>query len=274
MSGISSYADAFTSGLQSTSSAAATQQTAESTQTDSTKRVTKGLGKTVGDVSLSEEGAAYYKKLKEKFGNMNFVLVSADMKEQVKANAGSYASQNGTTVLIDVDKIEKMATDKEFRAQYEGIISQASANLSQLSAGLSQSGNANGVVGYGATINDNGTASYFAVVDKSLAAQSERIAEKRAEKKEEAKKEAKAEAKKEEQERILDRIEARRSDEKHRAGKADAPAAGRPEDQITITADSIDELLYKIGNTVQDIKMNSVRTPAEQALGGHIDFRG
>ncbi len=271
-------------------------------------RVTKGLGKTVGNVSLSEEGAAYYKKLKEKFKGMNFVLVSEDMKDQVQANAAAYGSANGMTVLVDVDKIEKMAADKDYREKYEGIIGQASNNLKQLSAGLtanSGSGGNNGVVGFGATINDDGTASYFAVIDKSLAAQSKRIEEKqeakRAEKKEAAKEAAEA--------RAEERLERKRAgahgeehgrgrisdEERHGKDKASdgvgrhkAPALrdedadeqvkprnmGKNENLVSVSANSVEELLQKIGDTVQNIRMDSVRTPEEMSLGGSIDFRG
>ena len=46
-----------------------------------------GYGTTVGDVNLSDKAKEYYAKLKEKFGNVDFVLVSKDMKDQVEANA-------------------------------------------------------------------------------------------------------------------------------------------------------------------------------------------
>ncbi len=263
----------------------------------SSGRVTKGLGKTVGNVSLSEEGAAYYKKLKEKFKGMNFVLVSEDMKEQVKANAAAYGSANGMTVLVDVDKIEKMAADKEYREKYEGIIGQASNNLKQLSAGLasnSGSGGNNGVVGFGAQINDDGTASYFAVIDKSLAAQAKRIEEKQEEKRAEKKEAAKDAAKAKAEER-LEKKRAGAHDEEHGRGRisdgeghhrssavqdeeADEQVKprnmGKNENLVSVSAGSVEELLQKIGDTVQNIRMDSIRTPQEMSLGGSIDFRG
>ena len=54
---------------------------------------TKNYGKTIGEPKLSDEAAKYYDQLKSKFGNMDFILVSKDMKEQAKAQA---AAQHGT----------------------------------------------------------------------------------------------------------------------------------------------------------------------------------
>ncbi len=104
---------------------------------------------------------------------MNFILVSEDMKQQAKANASSYANANNMVVLIDEDKIERMAEDENYRKQYEGIIANAASGLSQLGNSIAATG-AN-VKGYGMQVNDNGTATYFAVLEKSSAAQKERI---------------------------------------------------------------------------------------------------
>ena len=89
-------------------------------------------GKTIGQPKLSDKAAKYYEELKKKFSNMDFILVSADQKEAAKAQAGSYANPVKTVVLIDDEKLEKMAEDETFRAQYEGIIRSASSQLNQL----------------------------------------------------------------------------------------------------------------------------------------------
>ena len=44
---------------------------------------------------------------------------SKDMKETAKANAGQYANANKMVVLIDEEKIERMADDESYRKQYE-----------------------------------------------------------------------------------------------------------------------------------------------------------
>lgn len=124
---------------------------------------------------------------------MNFILVSEDQKENAKANAAGYANSNNMVVLIDEDKIERMASDENYRKQYEGIIANAASGISQLASSLSATGTS--VKGFGMQVNDNGTASYFAVLEKSSAAQKERIEKKAAEKKE-AKKTAEKKAEK------------------------------------------------------------------------------
>ena len=165
-----------------------------------TKKSAVTNGKTIGDPQLSEKAQKYYEQLKKKFSNMDFILVSEDQKEQAKSQASGYANASRMVVLIDEDKIERMAEDENYRAKYEQIIASSASGISQLKSSLSASG-AN-VKGFGMQVNDNGTASYFAVLEKSSAAQKERIEKKAAEKKE-AKKAAdrKAEAKKAEKKR-------------------------------------------------------------------------
>lgn len=215
-------------------------------------------GKTVGEPKLSEEGQKYYEQLKKKFGNYDFVLVSSAEKENAKANASRYANGFKTVVLIDEEKIEKMAVDKDYRKQYEDILSGAAAQMQQLQAGLGSSG-AN-VKGYGMQVNDNGTVSFFAVLKKSSAEQRARI-QKRAElKKAERKAADKKEAKKAQEERIAAR----------REKKAEIPE----EEDTLLTADSLEDLLRKIGEYSFEERSNQVQTEEEKLVGQSIDFRG
>ena len=210
-------------GMVNYGSALAAEQTVKTDKTAQAEKKGKVTGRTVGNPELSEKAAKYYEQLKSKFGNMEFVLVSKDMKEQAEANATAYANSSKTVVLIDEEKIERMAEDEKYRSQYESLISSAAANLNQIKTGLSQG---SGVTSYGIKINDNGTASYFAVIDKSLAAQKERI-EKNAEKKAEEKKAA---AKKEKEEKA-DKLKANKAEESKKS------------DTVTVTASSVEELL-------------------------------
>lgn len=214
----------------------------------------KVQGKTIGSPELSEKAAKYYEELKKKYGNMDFILVSKDMKEQAQAQAGRYANANKMVVLIDEEKIERMAEDEEFRKKYEGIISNAASGLSQLKSSFSNSSN---VKGYGMKINDNGTASFFAVVDKSLAAQRERIS-KKAEEKKEAKR---AEAKKADREKWQEYLEENRSDSVY------------GEDTVVVTASSIEELIKKVNDITYGFMSDNVQTDEEKKIGQHIDYR-
>ena len=108
---------------------------------------------------------------------------------------------------------------------------------------------------YGIKINDNGTASYFAVIDKSLAAQKERI-EKNAEKKAEEKKAA---AKKEKKEKA-DKLKDNKAEESKKS------------DTVTVTASSVEELLKKINNVYYEALSDNVMTDDEKKVGQHFDM--
>ncbi len=210
-------------------------------------------GKTIGKPELSEKASEYYQKLKKKFSNMDFILVSNEMKETAKSQAGSYANPYKMVVLIDEEKLEKMATDEAYRKQYEGIIQNATTKLPELKSSLGN--NASSVKGFGMQVDNNGTASFFAVVDRSLAAQKKRI-EKNAEKKAEQKK-------------ANDKRDAKKAEEEKRAEHATSK-----EDLVTVTASSIQELLKKIEEITYSAKSDFVQTEQEKAVGQHIDFRG
>ena len=122
---------------------------------------TGNYGKTIGKAQLSETGAKYYEELKKKYSNMDFVLVSKDMKDYAKQNASSFGNANRMVVLIDEEKIERMATDENYRAKYEGLIARAQSQMPQLKSIAEQNGNVKAI---GMQVNDNGTASFFASI--------------------------------------------------------------------------------------------------------------
>lgn len=242
-----------------------------------TSRVTNG--KTIGQPELSDKAKKYYEQLKKKYANMDFILVSEDMKAQAQANAGSYADANRMVVLIDTEKIERMAEDEEYRKQYEGIISGAASRISQFKNNLGAS--AGYVKTYGMKVNDGGNASFFAVVDQSMAAQRERITQKAARKKEENR-QAK---KKAEKERAEERMEQKRAEKQRKEKQAEKAGAGEPsesfrtdrtddstQEEVTVTASSMEELTRKINDTVYSYMSDNMRTNAERQLGQKFDF--
>lgn len=214
----------------------------------------KGAG-TYGNPKLSQTALDYYNSLKKKYGNLNFVLVASDKKQEAEMMKGSFASPNGLTVLIDTDKIERMATDETYRKKYEAILSNATSGLSQMKTQLGSM--ANNVKAYGMSVNDNGMGSFFAVIDKSLASQKERIEKKAQEKAQEKKKDAKKAEKKKAEERL---------EEKRKSAKE------IDEETVTITANSVDELLRKIDQYYQQERFNNLRTEEEKAVGSQLDF--
>ena len=229
---------------------------AEKVDTKEATSSSKIPGKTVGNVKLSDKAKAYYEELRKKYHNMEFVLVSEKEKENAKANAASYAQKGKLVVLVDEAKIERMAEDASYRAQIEGLIEKSSQSF----AGFADSVAATGakVKGYGMQVNDDGTTSFFAVLEKSSEAQAKRISEKRAEKQAEKKAEAKKAAKKKAEERIENLRESRKESD--------------PSNEVRINANSLEELLQKIQDHVQLEKSDSVITDVEKTLGQNIDF--
>lgn len=244
-------------------------QVVAANQTEATPKKSNVKGKTIGEPQLSDKAAKYYEKLKAKYGNYDFILVSKDEKENAQANAASYANKNKTVVLIDEEKIEKMATDADYRKKYENVLSGAQSQLEQLKNSLA---NTTGVKGFGMKVNDNGAASFFAAVDKNMSAANQ-AQQKRMEKKAAEKKEAKKKAAREEQEERLEKAR-----EKRKAEKTEQTEKGEKikwdEDVEIVSANSIEELLKKIQDVNYAAMSDRVMTEAELAVGGHIDFRG
>lgn len=230
-------------------------------------------GRTIGQPKLSEKGKEYYEELKAKYKDMDFILVSKDMKEMAKANAGKFANPNKMVVLIDEEKIERMATDENFRKQYESLIISAQKKMPELKQTI---GGLSNVKGFGMQVQDNGKASFFAVMQKSFDSQAKRLEERRAEKKEEKKKAEKKAQKEATEERI----------EEARAEKKEAQAAledseikdlfgeYKKEDVVILSAGSVEELKRLIEDYNYTSLANSVKTDSEKYLGIVIDFKG
>ena len=230
-----------------------------------TGKTTANYGKTFGKPQLSEAGAKYYEELKKKYSGMDFVLVSKDMKETAKQNASSFGNANRMVVLIDEEKIERMATDENFRNKYEGLIAQAQAKMPQLQSAMA--GNSN-IKTIGMQVNDNGTASFFAVMNKSSQEMSAKLQEKRAAKKAAEKAAAKKADKKEQAEKLKEKIA-------EKAAKTGEASAGDDEEEYEILmASSVEELFKKIDDYTFNLKANSVQTPYEKTIGQSIDFKG
>ena len=244
----------------------------------STEKKSNVTGKTIGEPKLSDKAAKYYEQLKAKYGNYDFILVSEDQKQNAEANIGKYVNKDRTVVLINEEKIEKMATDESYRKKYENILTGAQSQLQQMATQLK---NTPGLKGFGIKVNDNGAASFIAAVDKNATmaakAQKKRQA-KAAEKKATEKKKA---AKKQEEQRA----EKRKEEKRTQSERLDAIRGGRVDDETDdsydyeedieiVSASSIEELVKKVQNVTYAAMSDNVRTDAERALGGHIDFKG
>lgn len=213
-------------------------------------------GRTIGEPTLSRKASEYYEKLKAKYSNMEFILVSPDKKEEAERNKGMYQSPKELLVLIDSDKIERMAEDESYRKKYESILSGAMTQVGQMKQSLGA--NEDKVRSFGMSFDDHGNASFFAVVDKSLAAQRERIQEKRAEKKADAKAAAEKKA------------AARKEKEADRTGKKDNGTEAS--DRVTVTASSWEELLKKIDTVLYSQRADTILTEEEKKVGQSFDY--
>ena len=218
-----------TNGIGNTYAAqAAAQSTAAAQVKDSTK-VTMNRGqKEIGEPKLSKK--------------------AADMKEEAEANAGKYGSNKSLIVLIDDEKIEKMAEDAQYREKYEKVLRGATTQFAQMKQDLGS--NADNVKAFGMKVNDNGTASYFAVIDKSLATQKKRIEEKA----------------------VKNREDKKKAEQQERKDKLDGKYSDSAKDEVTVTASSWDELLKKINDTIGEWYGNSVRTQEETWVGQQFDY--
>ena len=294
--------------LSSAVKTAKASQTAGSTQTTSSSSAAKAelkpwnpisegssliprktdYGMTIGDVKLSDGAKDYYDKLKSKFGGMEFIVVSKDMKDQVKANAAMYGNAKKQVVLIDEEKLERMATDENYRNKYEGIIAMSQAKLTQAKNSLASTG-AN-VKNFGISVDEKGNESFFATVEKSGQAQKERIEKKAAEKKEAKKAEKKAEQKKAEKELREKKAEERKTEKKEAeekllearledgsditVGEGEEAVEADDREYVTISSNSLNSLINKVQNYSFGNASDRVITDAEKMVGGHIDFRG
>ncbi|MEZ3463153.1 MAG: hypothetical protein K1W23_13625 [Lachnospiraceae bacterium] len=230
-----------------------------------TVKKTKVSGRTVGSPELTEKAAKYYEELKKKYGNLDFILVSKDQKEYAKANASRYSNPNKMVVLIDEEKIERMAEDEKFRSQYESIISQGANGLTQLKSKLANMGL--NVKSCGMNVYDNGATSFFATMDQSFKAQNKTAQERLARKKAAKKAEEKKAARKAEEKKQQEKLEAGRAEKKEiREEFFESDEDG----EVTFTADSIEDLISQIENADYLIRKD-IRSSFERQVGQRFD---
>ncbi len=227
-------------------------------------------GNTIGEVKLSDKAKEYLNTLKSKFHNMEFITVSRDTKSQVQANAASYGNANKQVVLIDEDKIERMAEDESFRKKYEGIISMSGAKLTEAKNSLTSSGAS--VKNFGISVDANGKESFFATVDKANDLQKKRIEKKAAEKKEQKIRDKKK-AEKEEREERIRKARDRQKPEKT-VEKQEREPVEKKETLETFESDSLEGLLSKVREFSYQYASDHVMAEAEMTMGTHIDFKG
>ena len=218
-----------------------------------------GIGMAIGDVQLSDKAKDYYSKLKAKFGNMEFIAVSSDMKDQVKANAAAYGNSSKMVVLIDDAKLEQMANDESFRKKYEGIIAMSQAQMASARTSLASRGAS--IKNFGMSVNSDGSTNFFATVEKSLKDQAKRLEKKQAEK----------QADKKAQEK---RLEKACEDKKSAESDNEKKTTFEDEEYIKFEASSMDELANMVSKYAYDNSARFIMTDTEKNIGQNFDFKG
>lgn len=240
-----------------------------------------GYGTVVGDVELSDKAKEYYNKLKEKFHGMDFVLVSNDLKSEVAKNYSAYGNANRQVVLIDEEKLERMATDEAYRKKYEGIIESSTAKMTAAKNSLVSAGAV--VKNFGMSVAEDGTTSFFATIQKNGKSNNDalkaRQAKKKEEKKEASKKAEKAAKKKQQEERIEEkRAETKQKSEKLReemiSDDNSEDIFADNHDYLNFESSSLDALVDKVSKYVYNASENAMFSSVDSPIGQSIDFRG
>lgn len=130
---------------------------------------------------LSSRAKQLLKELQKKYANMEFTVASYDTEEEAR----SYLSggMKEYSVLIDPDELEKMASDKNVKDKYLGMLEDATGKLADMKEQLGSQKDE--VTHMGVSIGKDGTMSFFADLEKLSEKQRERIEQKREEKREE-----------------------------------------------------------------------------------------
>lgn len=194
---------------------------------------------------LSDKAKALLEELKKKYSNIDFFV--ADYSSEEEAAAYLNRGNKEYSVLIDSETLEEMAADDSVKEKYTDIIDNATGQLSEMKEKLGEDGEE--VTRIGVIVNNDGTVSYFAELEKMSEKQRERIEKAREEKREEAAEEKKKAAK-----------EARELPKDN--------AAFEKTKKTTLKADSIGELIERIKN-VDWSKVEEEEIPVQ---GSRFDF--
>ncbi len=147
-----------------------------------TDKISSGIAFSVNASSketpkLSETAQEYLEKLKSKYKDMDFII--ADYSSNEEASEILSKGKSEINVLIDPETLEKMATDENVRAEYEGYIDSAKKQISDMKENLKKELGeeiAGSVKSYGFSV-DGGKVSYTAVIEDILTDSKERAEE-------------------------------------------------------------------------------------------------
>lgn len=114
--------------------------------------------------SLSKTAQSYLERLRNKYGNMDFII--ADYKTDEEADALLSSGKGEYNVLITPDLLEKMAADESVAAEYEGVIESSVNDINFVRSELGE--DADMIDRFGITLNADGTISITARLIEGL----------------------------------------------------------------------------------------------------------
>jgi len=139
----------------------------------STGRKTSASQSNVTQPKLSDKAQDLLEKLKKTYGNMDFMVAGKgdDAKELLSRGTKEFS------VLFSAEELEKMASDKKYEKQYmdkvQGAVRMSEQINKQFGFGpASEKGN---ITKIGIAFHSDGSASYFASLEKMSASQRDRI---------------------------------------------------------------------------------------------------
>lgn len=168
-----------------TADKAGKQQANRSAQAE--RKQTAGYVDKAKEQTLSQKAQDVLKQLREKYGNMDFMV--ADFKNADEAKAALSKGTKEFSVLFSSEELEKMASDEKYlNEKMRGIKGavRMSEEINQkygFERAFGKEGTADtAITKIGIAFNDDGTTSFFAELEKSSAKQRERIEKAREEK--------------------------------------------------------------------------------------------
>ena len=218
---------------------------ARKTQADKLTKNTAAERVAQTELKLSDKAKELLQQIKEKYGNMDFMVADYSSEEEAQTYLSRGTKQY--SVLIDPDTLEAMASDEKTKEKYINILEESTGKLDSVKEQLEEEAKESGseVKSIGMILSDDGSVSYFAELEKAGAKQKERVENSREKKAEEKK----AEEKKAEKEKANERL---------RVGYENMP---RPDKKTTrVSAGSIEELLERI----RGVDWNEIKPEADQ----------
>ena len=200
--------------------------------------------KVENEVELSEAAKNLLAELKEKYGDIDFFV--AEFSNDEEAQYYHNQSTKKYSCVIDPKTLEEMAADETVKEKYVEIIDTADEKFDRVKEELGE--DADQIKRMGITVDKDGVVTYFAELTKQTVRMQEDLRnqqkELRAEKKDKGEK---AEKKKEEK---ADRLSEKDADKQLNPNK--------------VTASTIDELLAKLKNLLEQRREDKEKKDAEK----------